>query len=218
MTDEQKLQYLKATALLENQQALQRAGRGDSKQVADLQRVVAQYKGNYQKTVEVLAPSQVQPGFVQHLPQQSLPPEVCLIVDKLRAEQQQIDHQKNQLADSLYAIPDTVNCRALVQEIKSLREEWAGKGDQIRFVMQYGALPDAPAVTQFDGSQFVQALPQDLLDLDKKMKNRACDLSKYRKRLQEAKTQVSRATQERNIAQAEMEISIMKTEFNARRK
>jgi hypothetical protein len=220
MTDEQKQQYLKASATLENLKALKRTGRGDPKEIAELELVAEQYRNAYDRPLLPLRVGipKVLAGFVQVAPQQSLLPEVAAMVDKLREEREQIDYTKNRLSDSLTDIPDTLNCRSVVQEIKQLREVWVSKGDEMKYVIQYGQMPEQQVVSEFDDLQFVQSLPIDVLDLDKKIKNRGADLSKYKKRLQLSKTGTAKAVQERNIAQAETEIAIMKSRFNALRK
>lgn len=213
----EKLSYLKAAAALENELRLRRTGKADRNKIAELEAVIRNYSfAELPEKPKPQTPERIA-GYVKYEPEQVLAPEVVEIIAELQEQKQAIDLRKNKLANSLFDIPDEVNCRAVVHEIKKLREEWRIIGDQVYFVKKNGHRPSQ----QIDGlneGEFLNSLPKDLLDLDRKIKNRKADLSKYRSRLQKAKTEPEKYKQERNIAQAEIELSLMQTQFNSQRK
>lgn len=144
-------------------------------------------------------------------PQQSesLSPAVQQLLAQLRAERDAIDKQKNALANKMTLVPDGVNCKDLVQQIKKLREAWIAKGDEILYVTRHGALPSAP-----DSTEIVVELPEDKLQLNRLLLNTRANLSKYRKRLALAKTDAQKQLQGMNIKKAEVYIRNIEFKLN----
>jgi hypothetical protein len=157
----------------------------------------------------------VRAGFVEMTTTPEYSPETVQILEELYLKQNGIDDKKNILADSLYLIPDAVTTKAECIEIKTLREEWRGVGDEIRFVKKHGKRPSAAVATGIDESEFVNSLPTDQLSLFKKIKSKESSLSNFRKRRRLAKSETTRYAQEKNIAKAETELSLMNTLLNS---
>lgn len=207
----EKMSYLKAKARLENLEKLRRIGRADENEIRELNQVLATYTNS---DSSIAATPKPEKGFIIYEPERVLSNDAIELVKRLENEARLIDNEKNILSNSLYDIPDTINCKDLVLKIKELREKWRVKGDEIRYVKKHGKLA---STEENSNSEFVRRLPQDLLELDRKLRYRKSDLSKYKQRLSAAKTENERAKQERNIAQAEIEIRLIKTQINALR-
>jgi len=134
-------------------------------------------------------------------------------LSRLISEQNEIDRQKRQLSNRLKLVPQQQNAKTICDEILKLRNEWMCKGDDIRFFRQNGFLPDADG-EGFDVTAFGKDLPKSKYELDQKIRYRRADLSRYKKRLQESKTEVQKVRQEKNIALAEAELRVMEMSFN----
>jgi hypothetical protein len=134
-------------------------------------------------------------------------------LSRLISEQNEIDRQKRQLSNRLKLVPKEQNAKPICDEILKLRNEWMCKGDDIRFFRQNGFLPDADG-EGFDVTAFSKDLPKSKYELDQKIRYRRADLSRYKKRLQESKTEVQKVRQEKNIALAEAELRVMEMSFN----
>ncbi len=209
----ENLSYLKAASALENEIRLRRIGKADEQKIVQLQNVVS---GFMKTSTPVKSVEKIQEGFIKYEQEAVLSEELVLQIENIRKEMREIDAKKNKLGNSLYDIPDDVNCREIVAEIKYLREQWRTLGDQIYFIKKNGvARPENCSINE---SEFLNSLPVNLLDLDRKIKNRKADLSKYKKRLQEAKTTRQQYAQEKNIAQATTEIQLMTSQLNAQRR
>lgn len=207
MTPEAKEMYVKASFRIERLKG--QRGVDHSEEIAKLELVLADCMAG---RVAVAATPKM--ALVEKEPP---PPEMKLtavaleMIEKLTAEKWEIDRKKNKLADSLYFIDPKINCKNIVKEIKSLREEWMTKGDEIRHIEKYGE----PVKLDETSGSFVTTLPTDRLELYRKIQNRRTNLSQYRGRLAAAKTLPEQMRQQRNIAKAEIEISLMQTALNA---
>lgn len=153
----------------------------------------------------------------------------CLIVDSsfeeaselevLRAELHDIDMLKNKKINELAKMPRDTNQLALVTEIKALREEYVNKSDEVYYFKRHGervstAFDSAQApgelnseLVSFDDSEFVKSLPRDKLALHKMKKSLESSLSKFKARLAAAKTEVKKASQNKNISIATIKIN-----------
>jgi hypothetical protein len=144
----------------------------------------------------------------------SLSPDVKLIIDELEAKRTEVDNQKKVLMMALATIPENVLAKDEVNDILFLREKWQALSDKIRYVYQFEKLPETPIESIFDEHDFAKALPNNKYELDKEIKNLGANLSKYKARLQEAKTEVKRQKYETLIAQAELKKAVMQAKFN----
>ena len=134
-------------------------------------------------------------------------------LSRLISEQNEIDRQKRQFSNRLKLVPQQQNAKTICDEILKLRNEWMCKGDDIRFFRQNGFLPDADG-DGLDITAFGKDLPKTKYELDQKIRYRRADLSRYKKRLQEAKSEVQKVRQEKNISLAEAELRVMEMSFN----
>jgi hypothetical protein len=141
----------------------------------------------------------------------NLSPAVQQIIAQLKAEREKIDKQKNALANKMTTIPDQVNCKDLVQQIKQLRNAWIAKGDEILYVTRHGELPNATT----SATNIVIELPADKMELNRMLLNTRSNLSKYRKRLALAKEDSQKQLQEKNIKKAELLIQNIEFKINA---
>lgn len=192
---------------------MRRTGKDNESEIRELENVISGYSFGAVAPKIVAKKEPVKTGFEVYRTERVLSDDAVEVIEQLRKEQQEIDERKNVLANGLFDIPATVNCKSTVQEIKSLREKWRIVGDKIRYIERNGTLPEMQGETE--KNNFVNSLPTDILALDTKIKYRKSTLSKYKKSLQTAKTEQQRMKQERNIAQAIAEIEMMTTQLNA---
>lgn len=152
------------------------------------------------------------PPSVKEKPAETdLPPAVQQIIAQLKAERDSIDKQKNALANKMTLIPDQVNCKDLVQQIKKLRVAWMAKGDEILYVLRHHELPNAtPANNEINIE-----LPEDKMQLNRMLLNARTNLSKYRKRLALAKEDAQKQLQQKNIKKAEVLLRNIEFKLNA---
>lgn len=170
---------------------------------------------------EVLKPLEVVGKVVergQYIPestfQKSLPDDVKKIIDKLEAERSALDAQKKGLSTALAEIPEAVSAREMVEDILFMRGKWQELTDRIKYVYQFHKLPEAPVESIFDEHDFALILPNSKFELDRDIRNLGSNLSKYRTRLQQGKTEVKKQHYQTLIAQAELKLGVMGAKFN----
>ena len=146
--------------------------------------------------------------------QKSLPDNVKEIIDKLEAERTAVDAQKKGLSTALAEIEERVIAREIVEDILFMRGKWQDLTDRIKYVYQFHKLPEAPVESIFDEHDFALILPNSKFELDKEIRNLGANLSKYRTRLQQSKTEVRKQHYQTLIAQAELKFGVMKAKFN----
>jgi hypothetical protein len=212
----QKLSYLKATAELEQQRQLCRINKADETKIAELERVIQEFRFPNSETAKLIKLNIDIPksGYIEVTTEPEYSSETVQVLEELYLKQNGIDKKKNILADGLFLIPDQVTTKAECEEIKTLREEWRGVGDEIRFVKKHGQRPSAAVAVGIDESEFVNSLPVDMHSLFKKIKSKESSLSNFKKRLRLSKSETTRYKQEKNIAAAETELSLMNTLLN----
>lgn len=152
--------------------------------------------------------------FAEEAPKQ-LSEQVSQLVKQLRAEQQLLDERKAELSNSLQDFPKETNLKHITDEILHIREEWIEKGDEIRYVMQHGCLPqDEPMVAD----TFVKGLPTNKFELDREIKNLKINLKKYQDRKATCKTVVKIKDYDRKIAIGQIKLAMMESLFNSLKK
>lgn len=133
------------------------------------------------------------------------------VLMRLRAELLAIDAEKTKAINLLATMPTDSRQVDLVNKIKDLREAWVSASDKIYYYIEHGEEVGVVRDEASDSSDLIarlmESLPKDKFVLNKRLLNLRANLSKYRKRQQEAKTDVQRAHQLKNIAQAELEIN-----------
>jgi len=132
----------------------------------------------------------------------------------LEAERTALDTQKKGLSTALAEISEAVSAREMVEDILFIRGKWQELTDRIKYVYQFGKLPEAPVESIFDAHDFALILPNSKFELDKEIRNLGANLSKYRTRLQQGKTVVRKQHYQTLIAQAELKLGVMKAKFN----
>lgn len=134
------------------------------------------------------------------------------VILEIKAEMLAIENEKNQLGNQLAEMPTDSIQTELVGQIKGLRDQYVEKSDELYYYLNHGVRyqhDTADKPEEWDEAGFEAELPRSKYLLYKKLKNRRCDLSKYKKRLSESKTEVKRANQLKNISRAEIEINAM---------
>ncbi|MCP9765141.1 hypothetical protein [Lacihabitans soyangensis] len=169
--------------------------------------------------INVKVPSETQRGLNPN----------CLIVDEsfdeaaeleaIQAELHEVDMRKNKKINELAKMPRDSNQLPLVTEIKALREEYVNKSDEVYYFKRHGERVSAAfdsaqgpgelnsELVSFDDSEFVKSLPRDKLALHKMKKSLESSLSKFKARLAAAKTEVKKASQNKNISIATIKIN-----------
>ena len=218
---ELKAQRIRAKANLELLEMNLRTGKSTPDQVQEARDVLEALRehrpGAEQQAAPVPTTSSRGPERL-YLPQaeRQLSPHVAALAEQVKREMEGIDRQKAVLSNRLKHVPDGVPCRDLTGQILALREEWQAKGDELRYVLEHGNLPDSQEPNpEIDRAVFVESLPTDKLDLDRKIRNEKANLSKYRTRLERSETEAKKAHYRTLVAQAEGRISLMQTHFNA---
>lgn len=176
----------------------QRLGKYTKNQIAEQEAILLSLK-NY--TIEApkslpVKPT-IEPQIIEKKPATELNPDVQILVDGIKAEMDAIDDEKNELANKMVDIPDDVNCADIVAKIKALRKKWTSKNDLFWYVKTHGEMPEVQSVERTIN------LPDDKLELNKMLLNTRSNLSKYRSRLRDAKTDVNKQHYQKQIRMAE---------------
>jgi hypothetical protein len=209
--EEIRRQRIIAKATLERECHLQAISEVKSTEVLEKQEIIVNqflkinekdFKNNSQRIREDLPKSKVEKEN-----------EVDPILAEIRAELSAIDLEKNKQINLLASMPTSSNQKELVAKIKSLREEYVNKNDEVYYFLTHG---ERYRVTNEETEEsgdtlnsIMERLPKDKFMLNKKLNNRRSDLSKYKARLKEAKSEVKKVHQQKNISQAELEINAM---------
>ena len=216
MTQEQNSQLKKAKAKYELVKMMHGRKQATEQELADASEQVRRWL--VAKPEQVEAPQKQVKAVFEYAndteAKNSLPIEVKQIIDRLEAERTETDQLKKGLSMRLADIPEDVSAQREVDEILSLRDKWQELTDKIKFVYQFGKLPDAPEESIFDEHEFASALPNSKYELDKDIRNLSANLSKYRKRLDTQKSAVKVVYYETLIAQAELKIGVMRAKFH----
>ncbi|MGL4630297.1 MAG: hypothetical protein ACRCVT_03750, partial [Leadbetterella sp.] len=131
---------------------------------------------------------------------------------QIRVELNEIDLQKNRKINELAKLPRNVNQKDVVNQIKELRQAYINKSDEIYYFKRHGERVSVaevvdPELYNFDDSEYVKSLPKDKLELHRLKKNLETYKSKYQARLRDAKTEVKKAQQNRNISEVVIKIN-----------
>lgn len=140
-------------------------------------------------------------------------------LEAIQAELHDIDMRKNKKINELAKMPRDRNQLAMVTEIKGFREEYVNKSDEVYYFKRHGERVSTgfesaqvpgelnSELVSFDDSEFVKSLPRDKLALHKMKKSLESSLSKFKARLAAAKTEVKKASQNKNISIATIKIN-----------
>jgi hypothetical protein len=140
-------------------------------------------------------------------------------LDEIRKELHEIDMLKNAKCNELASKPRDTNQKALVDEIKALRVEYINKSDEIYYFKRHGERvsatldmtnnghQDSVDSISFDDSEYVKSLPRDKVELWRLRKNLEANLSKYKGRLLQSKTEVKKAAQRKNMSIANIKLN-----------
>jgi hypothetical protein len=145
----------------------------------------------------------------ESIPIEQLPLAVRALIEQLTNERNAIHAEKARLSNTLHTIPDEINCRDVVTQILTLREQWKCKQDEIYAVMQTGVLPDvAPAAS-------TAVLSSDPEKVRFQIGRLHSNINKAEKRMAVAKEIGTRKRQEVAIAQMKAELERLKTHLHS---
>lgn len=133
------------------------------------------------------------------------------VLIQLSNELEEIDNRKTIKINELQKLDRSQKHYALVQEIKAIRAEYLNKSDEIYYYKRHGSLPSADDGNDDleIGSEFAATLPRDKYELHKKRKSLESSLSRFKGRLDKAKTDAAKQAQLKNIATAGLKINII---------
>jgi hypothetical protein len=141
-----------------------------------------------------------------------LAPETIALLSKLKTEQYEVDKQKAVLSNSLSSYSKSQNLVHITEAILQKRNEWIKIGDDIRHVMNFGAMPaEAPLLDP----EYERALPSDKFELNKSIRNLISVISKTKKSLAKANSPGTKNHYESKLAHVEMKIEAMQTKFKS---
>lgn len=129
------------------------------------------------------------------------------LLKQLRAEQNVIESQKNNLSNSLQNYPKNLNCKPIVEQILSLRERWKDIGDKIRYVIENGKLPEDKISELPDG--WADKLPRSKYELDREIKNLKINIKKWADKKKQAKTLTKQQEYETKIREGQIKLDVM---------
>ncbi len=207
-----------AKARLELLEAGLRTKQSTPEQIAEARAAYESLRSGIIPTVITPAPAPTSSvptrSFAEEAPKQ-LSEQVNQLVKQLRAEQNLLDQRKAELSNSLQDFQKETNLKHITDEILHIREEWIEKGDEIRYVMKNGFLPqDEPMVAD----TFAKGLPTNKFELDRDIKNLKINLKKYQDRKATCKTVVKIKDYDRKIAIGQIKLAMMESLFNSLKK
>jgi hypothetical protein len=215
MEQEQKSQLKMARAQAELMQMKYKRGKATKQELEAALEQVEKWKEQLANPVKVVVEQKPKGEYVSDKAwQNSLSPEIKLLIDQLEAERSAVDNQKKGLSTALAEIPSEVSAKETVEDILFMRGKWQALTDKIKYVYQFGKLPEAPIESIFDEHDFAKVLPNNKYELDKEIKNIKINLYKYRQRLQTGKTEVRKQHYQTLIAQSELKLGVMQAKFN----
>lgn len=180
----------------------QRLGKYTKKQIAEQEAILLSLRNfNIEAQKSLPVKPTIDTQIIEKKPVVELTPEVQQLLDAIKAEMDAIDDEKNELANKMVDIPDNVNCADIVAKIKALRKKWTNKSDVFWYVKTHGEMPEVQSVER------TIDLPEDKLELNKMLHNTRSNLSKYRAKLRDAKTDVKKHHYQKQIRMAENLIS-----------
>jgi len=193
---------MKATALLELMKMEKRTGKYSIGQLAEQEAIVLSFR-NYTNEAPKNLPSKptIEPQVIEKKPVVELNADVQLLVNAIKAEMDAIDDEKSRLANKMADIADNINCADIVAQIKALRGKWVQKNDLFWYVKTHGEMPEVQSIERPIN------LPNDKFELNKMLLNTRSNLSKYRSRLRDAKTEVNKQHYQKQIRISENLIS-----------
>ena len=149
----------------------------------------------------------IEPQIIEKKSIVELSPSVQLLLNKIKSELDAIDDEKNTIANKMADIPDEINCIDDVQQIKSLRKKWVNKNDEYWYVKTHGEMPEVQSIEKPTN------LPNDKMELNRMFLNTRTNLSKARKGLRDAKTEVKKQHYQKKIKIAENLIDEIETKL-----
>lgn len=180
----------------------QRLGKYTKKQIAEQEAILLSLRNfNFEAPKSLPVKPTIDPQIIEKKPVVELTPEVQQLVDAIKAEMDAIDDEKNDLANKMVDIPDDVKCADIVAKIKALRKKWTNKSDVFWYVKTHGEMPEVQSVER------TIDLPEDKFELNKMLHNTRSNLSKYRAKLRDSKTDVKKHHYQKQIRMAENLIS-----------
>jgi hypothetical protein len=191
---------MRAKAMLELMLMEKRTGKYTKEQIAEQEAILLSLQ-NF--NAETIIP-QIKPTVIEITEKKAvveLTPEIQNLVDSIKAEMNAIDDEKNELANRMVDIPDNINCADIVEKIKALRKKWTNKNDEFWYVKTHGEMPEVQSVERKID------LPVDKYELNKILHNTRSNLSKYRAKLRDSKTEVKKQHYQKQIRMAENLIS-----------
>lgn len=179
-----------------------KTGKYTDQQIAEQQDILLSLRNfNIESPKSLPVKPTIDPQIVEKKQVVELTPEVQQLVDAIKAEMDAIDDEKNDLANKMVDIKDDVNCADIVAKIKALRKKWTNKSDVFWYVKTHGEMPEVQSVER------AIDLPEDKLELNKMLHNTRSNLSKYRAKLRDSKTDVKKHHYQKQIKMAENLIS-----------
>ncbi|GAB3256057.1 hypothetical protein GCM10027347_17630 [Larkinella harenae] len=220
---EHKAQLKKAKANLELKQMYHRAGKVSKADVAEAQLIYDQLKA-YRVPVEPLPVERSNSLAAESavvLPAMPVS-EFTRLLEELTIENAEAHKQMAMRANRLADYPDTVNVKGLVDEIQEWKAKRNALGEKIAYLKANGRLPDlAPVPDAEDApeavkSTFLANLPAERYELSRLITNSLSPkVSRARKGLARAKTDLWRAHYTKQLAQAEAELALAKSKMAA---
>ena len=112
------------------------------------------------------------------------------LASELQKKIADLDKEKNIVCNQLVSLPENQNGLKLQETIISLREKIMEAKDDLRHVLQYGALPEQQKPV--DPVEIVKSLPNDRYEVDKTLRYQRSRLSKYKAKFKTVKTEKQR--------------------------
>lgn len=151
--------------------------------------------------------------FKQDGKTEQLSAEVVEMLEGIRSRKNELEAKKAMLCNSLGNYPDHVNCKDVVDEILSLREQWKAEGDKERHVLEFGKLPEDTKINLPEG--WADKLPRDKYKLDRDLKNLKINLKKWNDKLAVCKDLGSIQDLKVKIIQGEIKLDVMDKLFKS---
>jgi hypothetical protein len=124
---------------------------------------------------------------------------------EIQKELAEIDNLKAIATNELQKADRSKNQKDLVQKVKALRKQYLEKSDEIYYFKRHGVKFEKEAENDnFDSGTFLSTLSRDKVRLFQDIKNKESSLSKFKTRLRDAKSDVKKAHQMKNISKTEI--------------